>query len=182
MEHIDLQSFLAWEERQEYKHEFDGVAARAMEGCTAAHSAIQTNLAVSIGGRLRGKACQFYGSDLKIQVAGSIRYPDGFVVCTKLAPTAQIVTGPVVIFEILDETTACTDFGRKNREYAATDSVQRYVILEQNDIAGIQFERSNGDWIGHILRKDAILHMPEIGIALPLIELYEGLELAASAR
>ena len=50
----------------------------------------QRNLAISIGGRLRGKPCQFYGSDLKIEVAGRIRYPDGFVVCS---PVANDATG-----------------------------------------------------------------------------------------
>ncbi len=164
-----------WEERQEIKHEFDGNAAKAMVGGTVAHSTVQGNLAASMKSRLRGKPCRFHGSDLKIQVAGSIRYPDGFVVCTKLAPDARLVVDPVIIFEVLSESTARTDLGAKNREYEATPSVQRYIILEQEAVAGTQFERIGGDWIGHILRQDAILRMPEIGIELPLAELYEGL-------
>jgi len=47
--------FLAWEEQQELRWEFNGFAPVAMTGGTAGHSAIQRNL---------------------IRVAGSIRYPD----------------------------------------------------------------------------------------------------------
>ena len=66
---MSLAEFLEWEERQELRYEFDGVEPSAMTGGTVAHATIQRNLAVAIGGRLRGKPCQFYGSDLKIRVA-----------------------------------------------------------------------------------------------------------------
>ncbi len=172
---LDLESFLAWETAQEVKHVFDGTATIAMAGGTAAHALIQGNLAIAIGSRLRGKP-RFYGSDLKIAVAGSIPYPDGIVVCTPVAPNAHIVTDPNVIFEVLSESTARTDVGAKNREYEATASVQRDVILEQDAIAGLQFERSGGDWIGHILHPDSCLRMPETGIEVMLSERYEGLD------
>jgi Uma2 family endonuclease len=175
---LDLQSFLAWEDQQEVRYEFDGVAATAMVGGTAAHSAIQRNLAISVGGRLRGKACQFYGSDLKIRVAGSIRYPDGFVVCSPISARTKVVSDPVVIFEVLSESTARTDVGAKNREYEATASVQRYIILDQDAVAGTQFERIGGDWIGRIVRDDFILRMPEIGLEFPFRELFEGVDLS----
>lgn len=48
---------------------------------------------------------------------------------------------------------------------------------EQDRIAATVFARVEGDWIGHVLTEDAILSMPEIGIELPLAELYEGIEL-----
>ncbi len=84
---MTIAEFLAWEERQEFKHEFDGVRIIAMAEGTAAHARVQRNLAIAIGGgRLRGKPCEFYGSDLKIEAAGSIRYPDGFVACTPVPP------------------------------------------------------------------------------------------------
>jgi Uma2 family endonuclease len=176
---LDLQSFLAWEERQELKHEFDGLVAVAMVGGTAAHSIIQGNIAAAMIARLRGAPCRFYGSDLKIQVAGSIRYPDGFVCCTRLPPNTKIVTDPVVIFEVLSESTARTDLGAKNREYEATPSVRRYIVLEQDAIAGTQFERVGDEWVGHILRENSILRMPEIGLELPLAEFYDGIDLSS---
>jgi Uma2 family endonuclease len=175
---ISLAQFLDWEERQELRHEFDGLRPIAMTGGTAGHAAILRNLAIAIGGRLRGKPCRFYGNDLKIEVAGRVRYPDGFVICTPLAAQDKIAREPVVIFEVLSDGTARTDLVSKNREYAATPSVRRYVVLSQDEIGGTLFERVGADWIGHLLGPQSILRMPEIGIEVPIPEFYEGVEIA----
>lgn len=176
---MTLEAFLDWESRQPVKYEFDGFDPVAMTGVTLEHAAIQRNLLRHLGNHLDGKPCQPYGSDLKIQVAGSIRYPDAFVVCSPLPRGTTVVSDPVVVFEILSPSTAETDLTEKNREYRDTASVQRYVILEQSHQAAIVFERRAGDWIGHLLAGDAVLTMPEIGVELPLASLYQGVELPA---
>ena len=178
---MTVDEFLAWEARQELRWEFDGFEPLAMTGGTAAHSAIQRNLSVALGTRLRGKPCQAYTSDLKIRVAGSIRYPDAFVVCTPVSPTATVVSEPVVIFEVLSPSTASTDHFVKNLEYRDTPSVARYVMLEQDRIGATMFARDGSGWVGHILDAGAILSMPEIGIEVPLAEFYEGVALGKPA-
>ena len=178
---MTIAEFLEWEIRQLGKHEFDGFAITAMTGVTAAHSVIQRNLVTALTTRLRGKPCQPHGSDLKVEVAGSIRYPDAFVVCTPLGPKERVVRDPVVIFEILSETTAALDHGRKNEEYRDTPSVARYVILEQDAIRATVFAREAGRWLGTLHSGAAALEMGEIGITLPLAELYEGIELVPEA-
>ena len=170
--------FLAWEERQELRHEFDGLRAEAMTGGTFEHDAIQMTLARLLGNRLRGKPCRVHGSNLKVEVMGSIRHPDAFVTCGPIARGSTVAPDPVVIFEVLSRGTAAKDRGIKNRECAATPSIRRYVMLEQVEIAATMFERVGDDWVGHILAADAVIRMPEIGIELPLAELYEGLDLA----
>ena len=170
--------FLAWEERQDLRWEFDGLQPVAMVGGTAAHSALQRNLAISIGGRLRGKPCRFYGSDLKIEVDGSVRYPDGMVVCTPVPPRATVVRDPVVLFEVLSDGTQATDRSEKNREYRATPSVRRYVMLEQDRVMATVFHREGDDWVGHVHYEGALLALPEIGLEVPLAELYADVDLA----
>jgi Uma2 family endonuclease len=175
---MSLEAFLAWEEQQALRWEFDGFEPVAMTGGTAEHSAIQRNLSIAIGGRLRGKRCQLYTSDLKVAVAGSIRYPDAFVVCSHVPRGTLVVTDPVVVFEVLSPSTASTDVGIKNQEYRDTPSIQRYVMLSQDDQRATIFARVGGDWVGHIASGDAILDMPEIGIEVSLAELYEGVSFA----
>jgi Uma2 family endonuclease len=172
---MTLVEFLAWEERQELKYEFDGTTAVAMVGVTRAHARIQRNLNTSLDTRLRGKPCEFLGNDLKIEVAGRIRCPDGFVACSPGANSSTVVQDPVVIFEITSPSTSSTDRIVKNGEYRATASVQRYVMLEQDRVAATVFSRAGDDWVGHVFVGDVILAMPEIGIEVPLVELYEGL-------
>jgi hypothetical protein len=46
---------------------------------------------MSVAVRLRGNPCQVYTVDLKVRTARSIRYPDAFVVCTPVPPSATVV-------------------------------------------------------------------------------------------
>jgi Uma2 family endonuclease len=173
---MTLAEFLEWEERQELRYEFDGVGPVAMTGGTFAHAAIQRNLAIALGSRLRGKPCQFVGSDLKFQVAERhIRYPDGMVLCSPIDRAATVVHDPIVVFEVLSPSTTRSDRIVKAREYQATPSVQRYVMLEQDSVGATVYARLRDSWTHEILIADSVLALPEIGIELPLAELYEGL-------
>ena len=142
---MSLPEFLEWEERQPIamsstaSHRGDDRRHHRSRGHPA-----KSRLA--LGNRLSGKPCQFFGSDLKIQVAGDhIRYPDGIVVCTPLERTATVVHDPVVIFEVLGPSTASTDRIVKAREYQAKKSVQRYVMLEQDRLVGATVYARVGD-------------------------------------
>jgi Uma2 family endonuclease len=174
---MTLEEFLAWEERQELRYEFDGFQPVAMAGGDEAHETIKVNLVVALANRLRGKPCRVLGSDMKIEVMGRIRYPDAHVTCGPFVADNKRVRDPVVIFEVLSNSTARVDRIDKNREYQATPSVRRYVMLEKDSVAATVFERSGDDWIGHVLTGVDVLRMPEIGVELPLTELYEGVEL-----
>ena len=177
---MSLEAFLAWEERQDLRHEFDGFQPVAMTGGTLAHASIQRNLAISVGGRLRGKPCDFFGSDMKVLTATTSRYPDGLVTCTRGSNDSTVSPAPVVIFEVLSRSTASTDHITKNREYASIATVQRYVMLEQERVGATVFSRSEAGWKGDVLADGAVLAMPEIGIELPLAELYEGLDFSTT--
>ncbi len=177
---MTVDQFLAWEERQEQRYEFDGFQPLAMAGGTAAHAAIQVNLITALRTSLRGKPRRPYGSELKIEVAGRIRYPEAFVVCTPVPPRLKVVTDPVVVFEVLSDGTANDDLVIKNAEYRATPSIQRYVILQQTHAGAIVFARKGEDWVTELLTGDeAMLRMPEIGIEIPLAEIYADLDLTA---
>ena len=177
---MTLAEFLEWEAQQPLRYEFDGIGPVAMTGGTYGHSAIQRNLAVAVGGRLRGKPCQFHGSDLKFQVAeGHVRYPDGMVLCSPVDRTATVVYDPVVVFEVLSSSTASFDKIVKAREYQGTPSVQRYVMLEQDGVGATVYARLGETWTHDILVAGSLLVLPEIGVELPLADLYEGIAFEA---
>jgi Uma2 family endonuclease len=172
---MTLAAFLDWENRQDVKYEFDGFQPVAMTGATEVHAAIQRNLIGLLYNRLRGHSCRAYGSELKIQTGESIRYPDAFVVCSP-APLGRtlVVTDPVIVFEILSESTSTTDRIVKNQEYRDTPSIQRYVIVEQTTMAATVFDRTADDWVGHLQIGDTVLALREIGTELAMADIYEG--------
>jgi Uma2 family endonuclease len=176
---MSLDEFLAWEERQEPRYEFDGVRAVGMVGGTAAHARISANLITALNLRRR-PGCAVFGSDMKLRLAGSIRYPDVMVVCSPVRNTATYVTDPVVVFEVLSERTSRTDRLVKSQEYGAAPSIARYVIVEQDSIGATVFARP--DWRGQPLTgADTVLALPEIGVELRLGDCYAGLEFDADA-
>ena len=175
---MDIPGFLAWEERQALRHEFDGVRAVAMAGGTVAHGAIQFGIAGALRAHLRGKPCRPYGSEVKIQTGNGIRYPDAFVVCSSLVPSATVVKDPLVIFEILSEGSEKVDLVVKAAEYQAMPTVQRYIVLQQTRRVAMVYSRRGDGWdFAFVSGEGAMLNMPEIGIRVPLAEIYEDIAL-----
>ncbi len=71
------------------------------------------------------------------------------------------------------------------RELRANESTRDIAVLlltarreEQDRIGATVFARDGDDWTGHVLADADVLAMPEIGIEVPLAELYAGLDFA----
>jgi Uma2 family endonuclease len=172
---MTLDDFVAWEERQELRWEFDGVDARAMTGGTLAHSTIQTNLVAALRNALRGKPCRAHGSELKVRTASSIRYPDALVTCLPGDPKSTFAPDPTIVFEILSPRSADLDLGAKKGEYQSIAQLHRYVVLHQAQAAAQVFHRGeDGEWSYDFIGEAGVLEMPEAEIAISLAEIYEG--------
>ncbi len=171
--------FLAWEANQELKWEFNGFEPVAMTGGTDAHAAIQANVIIALGNRLRGKPCYVRGSEIKVRTGLGYRYPDAFVSCTPVARDATVTAEPVVIFEVMSESTSRTDRTTKLLEYRSLPSVLRYVMLEQDQAVATVFTRVETGWGLERLGAGDVLLMPEIEVEVPMSELYDGLDLAS---
>ncbi len=66
---MNVDEFLAWEERQGLRYEFDGSRSLAMVGGTAAHLVIRSNMIVSLIIRPRGTYGQAPRSHMKLRLA-----------------------------------------------------------------------------------------------------------------
>jgi Uma2 family endonuclease len=173
------EEFFSWAERQETRYEFDGFQPVAMTGGTNGHSEIGVNLLVALKTRLKDGQCKPLGSDAGVATVGNtIRYPDALVTSTRYDPRARTVPGVIVIFEVLSPSSGFTDHVVKLREYAEVPSIKRYVILESTAIGLQVLERSSPEqsWQTTGLTSGDILHLPEIGIEIPVAEIYAGVE------
>jgi len=176
---LSIDEFLAWEELQELKYEFDGIHSRAMTGGTVEHNTIQANLVGLLHRALRGTPCRVFGSDMKVRTGTSIRYPDALVICSRAAPKSTLAPEPVVIFEVLSPSSARLDLGAKCAEYQTLPSLLRYIVLQQDVAAAEVFWRDeDGEWGHSFVGADGALVMPEIAAELAMAEVYEGVELA----
>lgn len=172
---MTTEEFLAWEESQPERWEFDGFRPVAMAGGTVNHNVITGGIFAAIREQLRGSPCRAHIEGMKIEVDGSIRYPDVFVACGPASGKATVADNPVVVFEVLSPSTVNTDVIVKSREYRATASIMRYVLVAQDRIAIEVHTRRGEDWVvTSIVDPDALLEMPEIGVSIPIASFYEG--------
>jgi len=173
---MTVEEFLAWEERQEGRYEFDGMRPVAMTGGTIAHEVIGQHLRTELENRLRGSRCIPLGPNTKIAVAGRIRYPDALVVCSPLDRKATVISDPVIVFEVLSDSTAMVDHFEKLREYTAAPSIRRYVILEQDQIGATVYVRDGDRMVVETIVRGDILGLPEIEVEIAIDDLYRGVE------
>jgi Uma2 family endonuclease len=174
-----IEQFFAWAESQEGPYEFDGTRPVAMNGGSIRHGIITANIRAVINARLGGSLCSCHGPTVAVQTIGnSIRYPDAVVTCAKLSQSARIIPDPVIVFEVLSPDSGGRDRIQKLREYAAVPSIRRYVIVESAGVGLTVMHRLAGDdaFTAVPLSAEETLHLPEIGIEVPVAELYLGVE------
>ncbi len=167
---LTLDEFLAWEREQPLRYEFDGTQPVAMTGGTIAADRIARRLLAALELRLRAP-CEAFGENVKVLALGRVRYPDVKVACGEFDPAGDHVD-PVVVFEILSPTTEMTDRRVKPAEYASIATVQAYVLLAQDRPHATVLRRSAGWRAETIEGAGASLALPEIGVLIPLVELF----------
>jgi Uma2 family endonuclease len=152
-----------------------------MSGDLNGASAIGINLFLALGNRLRNSGCRPLGPNAGVEtVNNAVRYPDALVTCSKFDLRERKVPGVVVIFEVIGSS---ADVNRRNRiikvrEYAAVPSIRRYIIIESSGIGLTVMERATAEqnWQITVLTRDDVLRLPEIGIEIPVVEIYEGID------
>jgi Uma2 family endonuclease len=88
-----------------------------------------------------------------------------------------------VLFEVLSRGTRRIDEGEKKDAYLTIPSLGVYVMVEQETAAVVAFRRTDSGFVREVQEGlDAVLPLSEIGIDLPLIEIYETVEFAPEAE
>lgn len=176
---LSIEDYLAGEEGSDIKHEYLGGSAHAMAGGSADHAAISANAIVSLGGQLRGKPSRTFTSDLKVRIDlpehTRFYYPDVQVVCDPSAGDARYQERPVVVIEVLSESTRRTDLGEKKDAYLAIPSLKALLLVESDLAYVLVYRRRPEGGFATEVHEDpeAVIPLPEIGATLPLADLYE---------
>lgn len=175
---LSVAAYLAGELAASVKHEYVGGLFYPMACERNAHNLIATNTLVALGTRLRGKPCRPYNSDTKIRVRlpTQVRfyYPDVSVICRPNPPSDSFQDEPAAVFEVLSKHTRRTDEGEKKDAFLTIPSLSLYVLIEQEVPAVVVFRRTEEGFVREVYQGlDAVVPLGEIGIDLPLAEVYE---------
>jgi Uma2 family endonuclease len=168
-----LEEFLDWVPLQDGAFEWDGVQPVAMVGGTLGHSELASRVEQALRQVLGRGPCRVFRADAGVRTHGGtrMRFPDLTVTCSPIRPRDRVIPDPVLILEVLSESTAAIDRGVKRAEYAALPSLSRYVMLAQDAAIALVCDRAGGF---AERRETECLALPEFGLSLPLAELYDG--------
>lgn len=183
--YLTPEDFLLGENGAPHKHEYLNGVVYAMAGGTIRHARIAGNILTGLSQRLRGQNCQPFNSDLlvRVQRGPDLRfyYPDVSVVCDSNALDETFQDRPVVIFEVLSESTARLDRGEKRDAYLTIPTLRVLVLVETATMGATLWRRVGESWTQeHASTPEDVLALPEIECELPLTEIYEGSGLTAS--
>lgn len=134
LKRVSIEDYLQGELTSEVKHEYVGGIVYAMAGARNIHNQIASNWLVTLGSQLRQRPCLALGSDAKVRIRLPTQtrfyYPDGMIVCESNAPDETFHDNPIVLAEVLSETTRRTDEGEKSDAYLTIRSLAVYMLIE----------------------------------------------------
>ncbi len=183
--HYTVAEYLAFEHEATERHEYRDGEIISMAGGSPQHSLIIANVIGGLHGRLKGKPCRVFESNLRVRSARDARYvyPDVSVVCNEARfdpadDKKTTIINPRVIVEVLSPSTEASDRGEKFQRYIMVDGFEEYVLVAQNQARIETFLRQpDGTWsLAFFEGMQAVARIRSLGVDLPLADIYAGVE------
>jgi len=177
--YVSEADYLIGEELPGPRHEYVDGQIFAMAGATKTHGTIALNIGVALRAQLRGTPCRAWVADMKVSVATarSYYYPDVVATCAeedlRLDSPQNFVTAPKLIVEVLSPSTEKTDRREKWLAYRQLDSLQEYILVDQERQWVEVFRRNETGWMQEIATAGESISLSSLGISLALADIYE---------
>jgi Uma2 family endonuclease len=173
------EDYLAWENIQDTRNEYVAGEVFAMVGARDAHNTVTLNLAVLLRNHLRGGPCRVFAVDMKLRVesANCFFYPDVFVTCDERDRTLEsdyFKSHAVLVAEVLSDSTAAFDRGRKFGFYRELQSLREYVLIDPDAHNVEIFRRDPTDhWVLYPFGPGSEVELASVGLRTPIGAIYE---------
>ena len=175
---VSPQEYLALERRAEVKSEFYDGEIFAMAGATREHNLIVTNLTRELSQHLKDKPCEVYPNEMRTRIPnGPYVYPDVAVVCSEPQfedEGLDTLTNPLVVVEVLSDSTPDFDRGTKFRYCRRIESLREYIVVDQAEALVERYSRGSGDvWqLEESNGLSAVMTVESLGCRLALADIY----------
>jgi Uma2 family endonuclease len=186
MEPVLKQRYFTVEEYEAYEASISGRAEYRdgiivdMAGGSKMHGQIALNLGSELRIGLKGKPCIVYPSDVKVQAerAKSYFYPDLSVACEESEASRMetpISRNPVLIVEVLSESTAIDDVGAKFFAYQQIESLKDYIVVDQySPLVNVMHRNEDGEWkITSTSGLNDSIEIKSLGLRILMSEIYD---------
>lgn len=170
---LSPEEYLAIEETAEVRHEYVDGALVAMVGATIPHVRIVRNLVQRLDPKLR-RPCEVLFNDamVRVEAANAYYYPDAVVSCSQTASDPRLVSDPILVIEVLSDTTAHRDRSEKRRNYQRIPSLRAILLIDQARRHVELDRRTNEGWERITLTDEGALDLPGLDVTLDMDEIY----------
>lgn len=147
--------YFGWEAQQPDKHEYltgEVFPVQAMGGARQSHVLVSGALFARFREHLRGTRSRTYIADMKLEVeaADAVFYPDVMVSCDEADRQQEMaIHVPLLIAEVLSDSTAGFDRGDKFAAYRKLSSLQEYLLVNVKARRLELFRREPVGWVLH---------------------------------
>ena len=183
---MTAEEYLAWEARQNIRHEYCDGKVFAMAGATKGHDKIAFNLRKALDDSVEAQNCDMSGSDVKVMTneGNSYRYPDLSVSCDKRDEGNDLFYKfPKLIVEVLSSSTETVDRDEKFQEYIQIPTLEEYVLINAKRMQVECFRRGEGRmWLYFSYRDGDKVEIDSLGIEIPIEQIYRNVRLESATE
>lgn len=173
------EEYLHLEDIAEFKSEYYQGEIFSMAGASLNHNRIVRNLTVTLSLATQQQPYEVFASDVKVWIpeAHAYTYPD--VLLLREPPQFaekrnDTVTNPLIIIEVLSDSTKDFDRSEKFRMYRTVPSLQEYILVHQDKIYVEQFvKQGSKQWLMQEYdTAEEVLTLATVTVQLALTDIY----------
>lgn len=184
---LSTSEYIALEQETGEKYEYYNGYVYAMAGGSYEHNTVSGNIFSEINMKLKGKSCQIMNSDTKLYVESSNTYfyPDAMIICGAKEEAENLkgaFKNPVVIIEVLSESTEAFDRGDKFDLYRTLPSLRHYVLVKQTEAKVQVYSRQSPTALWNIRTIEGLENVLDVELSeslkleIPLSDIYDRIE------
>ena len=174
---FDAAAYLAWEETQPERNEYIAGEVFAMVGVRQSHNVATGNLYSALRRELKGSPCRVFVESVKtrIEAADCFFYPDVVVSCdARDRLTPLYLSHPLLVVEVLSDSTAAFDRGAKFAAYRKLESLRDYVLIDVSAQRAEVFRRNaENHWVLYDYGPGERVELASLSLDLDLAELLD---------
>lgn len=178
-----IEDYLMMEVESEIRHEYRSGEIVSMTGGTPTHNEIIVNLIFILKDVLKGKPYSIFVTDQRLWIPerNTYTYPDAMIVPrpVELQPGRKdTVTSPILIAEVLSDSTKAYDRDEKFAAYRTIPSFGEYLLVDQSRLHVEQYiKQSANQWLfSEYNGREAKVLLATVGVEIVLADLYENVE------
>jgi Uma2 family endonuclease len=175
---MTIADFLTWSARHDGKFELHRGQPLAMAPPTRAHGQIAANASAVIHRQLAAPCRVVAEAGIAFEGEDTMYQPDLVVTCTPHVRGERMTLSPILIAEVLSESTERKDRQIKLPSYRMIPSVREIVLIDP-ERAFLEIHRRADDrwYVDLVSGIEAVARLESIGVDLPLGALYDGIDL-----